>query len=221
MRRFSDAERAVIWDMREAGVPVKGIARHLGRENSPQCAGSSRRRAGSSRRREDSALARLGALSFGSRWRNERRSLGGWLLDGRCEGSLRVCAGRLRRCLERSPPCGGRGRYRALRADRQARCRALRPKTAKLAQCRRLRVVVEHKLEALWSPEQISAGWLVSIRASRRCRCLTRPSTSRCSSRAVGRCAVSCIPVCVAAGQCVEPRPSPRAGSVRASSATW
>jgi hypothetical protein len=102
MRRFSDAERAVIWDMREAGVPVKGIARHLGRENSPQCAGSSRRR-------EDSALARLGALSFGSRWRNERRSLGGWLLDGRCEGSLRVCAGRLRRCLERSPPAAVAG----------------------------------------------------------------------------------------------------------------
>jgi hypothetical protein len=34
MRRFSEAEWAVTWDMREAGVPVKGIARHLGRENS-------------------------------------------------------------------------------------------------------------------------------------------------------------------------------------------
>jgi IS30 family transposase len=35
----------------------------------------------------------------------------------------------------------------------------LRPKRAKLSQCRRLRKTVERKLEARWSPEQISA-WL-------------------------------------------------------------
>ena len=35
-----------------------------------------------------------------------------------------------------------------------------RPKPAKLAQCHRLRAVVEAKLELRWSPEQIS-GWLV------------------------------------------------------------
>ena len=35
----------------------------------------------------------------------------------------------------------------------------LRPKRAKLAECRRLRGVVERKLEATWSPQQISA-WL-------------------------------------------------------------
>jgi len=33
-RRFTDAERKTIWDLREAGVPVKRIARHLGRQNS-------------------------------------------------------------------------------------------------------------------------------------------------------------------------------------------
>jgi IS30 family transposase len=54
---------------------------------------------------------------------------------------------------------GGRGRYRALQADRAAQRRALRPKQAELARCRRLRRVVERKLEALWSPEQIST-WL-------------------------------------------------------------
>ena len=32
--RFSEADRKTIWDMREAGVPVKRIARHLGRQNS-------------------------------------------------------------------------------------------------------------------------------------------------------------------------------------------
>jgi IS30 family transposase len=54
---------------------------------------------------------------------------------------------------------GGRKRYRALVADRAACRRALRPKRAKLAECRRLRGVVERKLEARWSPQQISA-WL-------------------------------------------------------------
>ena len=32
-KRFTDAEKQTIWDMREAGVPVKRIARHLGRQN--------------------------------------------------------------------------------------------------------------------------------------------------------------------------------------------
>ena len=54
---------------------------------------------------------------------------------------------------------GGRKRYRALQADRGAERRSLRPKRAKLSQCRRLRGAVERKLEALWSPQQI-ASWL-------------------------------------------------------------
>ena len=32
-RRFSEEERQTIWDMRDAGVPVKRIAKHLGRQN--------------------------------------------------------------------------------------------------------------------------------------------------------------------------------------------
>jgi IS30 family transposase len=56
---------------------------------------------------------------------------------------------------------GGPGAYRALRADRAAQRRALRPRSAKLTRCRRLRRLVERKLEATWSPEQISA-WLAS-----------------------------------------------------------
>jgi len=31
---FSEGDRQTIWDMREAGVPVKRIAKHLGRQNS-------------------------------------------------------------------------------------------------------------------------------------------------------------------------------------------
>ena len=33
MARFSEAEKDTIWDMREAGVSVKRIAKHLGRQN--------------------------------------------------------------------------------------------------------------------------------------------------------------------------------------------
>ena len=56
-------------------------------------------------------------------------------------------------CPDRVPNNG------ALQADRTACRRALRPKKAKLALCRRLRRTVERKLEAKWSPQQISA-WL-------------------------------------------------------------
>ncbi|MCZ6445375.1 MAG: IS30 family transposase, partial [Planctomycetota bacterium] len=54
---------------------------------------------------------------------------------------------------------GGRGRYRAQRADRAAVRRARRPKACKLAKSPSLRLVVEDKLAGWWSPQQI-AGWL-------------------------------------------------------------
>jgi IS30 family transposase len=54
---------------------------------------------------------------------------------------------------------GGHRHYRAVTADRRALRRMRRPKPAKLAECARLRRVVEAKLELRWSPQQIS-GWL-------------------------------------------------------------
>ena len=54
---------------------------------------------------------------------------------------------------------GGRGRYRAQRAERATWKRARRPKLSKLALDSRLRGVVEEKLERKWSPQQISQ-WL-------------------------------------------------------------
>jgi transposase, IS30 family len=78
--------------------------------------------------------------------------------------SLRCIAGRLGRApstVSREVHVnGGAGRYRACRADRAALRRARRPKRSKLAECARLRAVVEAKLELRWSPQQIS-GWLV------------------------------------------------------------
>ena len=79
--------------------------------------------------------------------------------------SLRVIAGRLGRApstvSREVARNGGRGSYRARRADRAAVRNMRRPKVAKLTQCPRLRMVVEAKLELRWSPQQI-ASWLVS-----------------------------------------------------------
>lgn len=54
---------------------------------------------------------------------------------------------------------GGRIRYRAADADARAEREAHRPKRCKLADNRKLRMVVAAKLRQEWSPEQI-AGWL-------------------------------------------------------------
>ncbi len=150
-RRFSEEERQTIWDMREAGIPVKRIAKHLGRQNVSvrkfiADAGGKRPTP-----RERSELR----LSL-----EEREEISRGLAAG---DSIRAIADALGRsastvCREVNAN-GGRKKYRALVADRAADRRALRPKRAKLAQCRRLRRVVERKLEAKWSPQQISA-WL-------------------------------------------------------------
>ena len=150
-RRLSEEERQTIWDMREAGVPVKRIAKHLGRQNVSlrkfiADAGGKRPTA-----RQRSELR----LSL-----EEREEISRGLAAG---DSIRAIAEALGRCP--STVCrevnanGGRRKYRALVADRAASRNALRPKRAKRAECRRLRGVVERKLEAKWSPQQISA-WL-------------------------------------------------------------
>jgi len=78
--------------------------------------------------------------------------------------SLRAIAARLSRApstISREVAGnGGRRGYRAGTADRAAVRRLRRPKPSKLAQCARLREVVEAKLELRWAPKQIS-GWLV------------------------------------------------------------
>src|SRR3974390_1630285 len=149
MRRFTEEEQQTIWDMREAGVPVKRIAKHLDRQNV--------------------SLRKFIADHGGRRPTPRQRSELRLSLEEREEISRGLSAGRSIRAiaeeLGRSPSTvcrevntnGGRTKYRALQADRGAQRRALRPKRAKLSRCRRLRATVERKLEALWSPEQISA----------------------------------------------------------------
>jgi IS30 family transposase len=77
--------------------------------------------------------------------------------------SLRQIADRLGRCpstISREVKTnGGRAHYRAAAADRAAVKRRKRPKPCKLATSPRLARLVEAKLKAKWSPEQIAA-WL-------------------------------------------------------------
>lgn len=56
---------------------------------------------------------------------------------------------------------GGRGNYRAWRADARAVELTSRPKEAKLARCTHLRHEVERRLEKRWSPQQIAARLVI------------------------------------------------------------
>lgn len=62
--------------------------------------------------------------------------------------------------VKRNAAYGRRGRYRAVNAHTQAQQRARRPKAAKLLTNKKLRQVVQRKLDLKWSPEQIS-NWLI------------------------------------------------------------
>jgi len=149
--RFTELEKVEVWDRWQGGEAMRSIARGLGRESS--------------------SVRTLIEDTGGVRPAPRRRSPRCLSLTEREEISRGVAAGEsLRHIADRlgrapSTVCrevgrnGGRGQYRALRADRAAWRRACRPKTAKLAANTRLRAVVEDKLAQWWSPQQIS-GWL-------------------------------------------------------------
>ena len=150
MSRLTLEERDALWDMFEAGVPFKKIGRELGRGHSTIRAHI--RYFGGKRPRPACSELRLSL--------EEREEISRGLAGGL---SLRAIA----RGLERAPSTvsrevnanGGQRAYRALVANRAAQRRRRRPKVRKLAGCPRLRAKVEAKLEARWSPEEIS-GWL-------------------------------------------------------------
>ncbi len=154
MVRFTEAEKAEVWDRYRAGEPMRVIARRLGRQSS-----SIR-----------TLMMRSGGIRPSVRCRDPRHLTG----VEREEISWGVAAGESARAIARrlarpaSTICrelarnGGRDSYRAARADQAAWKRARRPKTPKLAADRLLALVVETKLRAWWSPEQI-AGWLPTV----------------------------------------------------------
>ena len=150
-RRFSETEKAEIWDSIERGESMRGIARRLGRAHASirtfmvDNAGRRPRPPGSSDLRLTLA---------------EREEISRGLAAGLSLRAIAAGMGRAPSTLCREVNAnGGRSGYRALRAERDARHRARRPKVAKLARCHRLRRVVEAGLENYWSPQEISA-WL-------------------------------------------------------------
>ena len=133
------------------GVAVRDVAREFG--VSRQTVGRIRQEAVVLRRRVGHSLHRLSAV--------EREQISRGLVAGE---SLRAIArelGRAPSTISREVRAGGgRGRYRAVAAERAADRRARRPKPRKLAGDPRLLAAVEHGLQRRWSPQQIS-GWLV------------------------------------------------------------
>jgi transposase, IS30 family len=146
--RFTEEERERIWDMHQAGVPVKRIARTMGRQNVSLRVLIS----GSGGIRPRARVVNERHLSLAEREEISRGLAAGLSFRGIAEGLGRAPSTVCRQVTSN----GGRRRYRALTADGAAPKKAQRPKVAKLARCRRLRAKVEAKLAAKWSPEEIS-----------------------------------------------------------------
>ena len=89
-----------------------------------------------------------------------RRSLGEWLWASRYGPSPTGSGGPALRCHAKWRLTGAASTIGLMRRTAASRIRARRPKPAKLACNRQLREAVEEKLEAWWSPVQIS-GWLI------------------------------------------------------------
>jgi IS30 family transposase len=140
-----------VWERLRAGQAAKPTARELG-----LCTGTVR-----------AYLLRCGGIRPLPRRRaavrlsvEEREEISRGLAAGL---SFRVIAARLGRdpstVSREVAGNGGRRKYRAAGADRQAWQRASRPKPCKLASNLMLRDIVEDRLQHSWSPQQI-AGWL-------------------------------------------------------------
>ncbi len=147
-RRPTPAQLAELWARRAAGESGTRIARHMGMY------GSSVR----------NYIRKAGGI----RPRPRKRSPIGLSLQEREEISRGLAAGDSLRTIAarigRSPSTvsrevtrnHGRQSYRAGSAEQAAVSRGRRPKPAKLRSCEPLRVEVMTRLEAYWSPEQIS-----------------------------------------------------------------
>jgi IS30 family transposase len=149
--RLSEATKDGIWELRAEGLSDREIGRRLGLprgsvSNHLARTGGIRPRA---RRRPERCL------SFEEREEISRAIAGGH--------SARAIARALRRShttiAREINRCGGRRRYRAHAAEREAWRRSRRPRPTRLELSPELRRVVSERLQDDHSPEQI-AGWL-------------------------------------------------------------
>jgi IS30 family transposase len=147
-RWLAPARRVVVAQRLRDGVPVAVIAEEF--EVSQRTV---------QRIRHEAALARRGRQRS-ARYLSpaERERIFEGVCRGESDSEIARAIGRHRATIGREiKRCGGRRRYRPLRAERRAQQAARRPKATKLAACPLLLGVVQDGLERCWSPQQISA----------------------------------------------------------------
>ena len=148
---LSEATKEAIWKLRARGLSDREVGRRLGLprgsvSNHLARTGGIRPRA---RRRPERCL------SF-----EEREEISRAIAGGQSARAIARALGRSHTTIAREiDRCGGRRRYRAHAAEREALRRSRRPRATKLELCPELRRVVEARLGENHSPEQI-AGWL-------------------------------------------------------------
>ena len=150
--RYTDSEKAVMWDRWQQGESLHQIARLFDRHHS-SVRGILAETGGirpSTRRRSPRALSLA-----------EREDVSRALVAGHSIRSIAATQGRAPSTISREiRRNGGAERYRASHADQAAWDRAHRPKACKLALHPALAKRVADKLQQQWSPQQI-AGWLM------------------------------------------------------------
>ena len=151
-RAFSEAEIALVWKRWRDGARTAQIARELER-SAPAVKYLAVRRGGIAPQEQRRARWALSA--------SDREEISRGIASGYSIRQIAAMIGRAPSTVSREiGRNGGRTHYRAAAADAEAWQRAKRPKTCRLALQPRLRRLVEIKLRADWSPQQI-AGWLM------------------------------------------------------------
>jgi IS30 family transposase len=150
-RFLTEAVKDAIWELRAEGLSDREIGRRLGL----------------ARGSVSNHLARTGGIRPRARRRperclslEEREEISRGIARGHSARQIARALGRSHTTIIREVNrCGGRRRYRAHAAEREAWCRSRRPRLTKLELCPDLCRVVSERLHDDHSPEQI-AGWL-------------------------------------------------------------
>jgi transposase, IS30 family len=148
---LSEGTKDGIWELRAKGLSDREIGRRLGLP----------------RGTVSNHLARTGGIRPRARRRperclslEEREEISRAIARGHSARAIARALGRSHTTIAREiNRCGGRQRYRAHAADREAWRRSRRPRPTKVELCGELRQVVSERLKEDYSPEQI-AGWL-------------------------------------------------------------
>jgi len=148
---LSESAKQRIWELRAKGLSEREIARQL--KLGPNTVSHYLREVGGIRPRPRRRAERCLSLP-------EREEISRAIAGGESARQIARTLGRSHTTIAREVNrCGGRQRYRAHTADREAWQRSRRPRPTKLELCRELRDLVAERLAKEHSPQQI-AGWL-------------------------------------------------------------